>query len=385
MKMLLKNNNKHAFLSEATSPHTINLILNLIYKDILKKSDILLILYHENKSKQSIENTCRAHKIDVLTWSEAKNLNLSFLTLNPLSLLSLNSEIIAHCIRENYVKSSHVNILMQDDELDRWFKLYNEVGSLQVNSSALIDENVLSILQIVDNYIIPYNVLGERLEIIVGRKLNIIDAVLPFNVLDYKSQNFLEDFVNTRKQYIDDSYIKVLMFTKPFSMKVSFYGIVSYLTKNKRASSDKKIILGVWFNNNLKGLILSKIISLIIRVIKSPIKIVFHTPTSHGQYFLMLHEYDSLILQGRGGFSTAKYFAEKVGKLITLTDTPNDLILKQSYGINTFNYENLSSALNAAIENSKIDEAKELSVFANALRKRHDKSFEVLKEFWKCF
>ena len=40
--MLDKYQNKHVFLSEASSTHTLNLILNIISKDILEIEDILV-------------------------------------------------------------------------------------------------------------------------------------------------------------------------------------------------------------------------------------------------------------------------------------------------------------------------------------------------------
>lgn len=381
--MVTTYNNRHAFLSEADSTHTINLILNLIYKEILKKTDILLILHGSVLSNKSIEDTCKNHDICVLRWEDIRWLKLSFLTLNPLSLLTSNSEIITYCINNKFVEPSSINILMQDDELDRWNKLYNKNGSLQVNDQALIDENVLKILQIVDNYVIPYNFLGKKLEGILGRKLNIIDAVLPFNVLDYHSQNVLEEFIDARKQSKNKNYYSILLYTKPGNMKNNFYTIALFLMKNKNITFNKKIIIGIWFGHGIKGAFFRKALSLLVKANNNSITIENHESLTHGQYFLMLHQYDCLILQSRGGFSTAKYFAEKVGKVITLTDSPNDLCFRQNYGINTFCCKTLMTALEYAIESSQVDETEKINNYISAINKRHDSSFKLLQNFWQ--
>lgn len=376
-------NNKHTFLSGATSPHAVSLILNLIYKKVLEKSNILLIIHGDVLSDKSIEDTCRAHGIDVIRWEDAKSYKLSFFTLNPLSLLTTNSNIIAYCIDNNFVKPSDINILMQDDELDRWSQLHNETGSLQVNKSALIDKDVLSVLEVVDNYVVPYDYLGEKLEVILGRQLNIIDAVLPFNVLDYNSQNILESFLDARKQSKSKSNYKILVHTKPGEVKNDFYAVAMYILKNKNIKYDNKITLGLWFGSSLKGVIYRKALTMLIRKTGSPITIEIHKYLSHGQYLLMLHQYDCLILQSRGGFSTAKYFAEKVGKVITLTNSPNDLTFKRDYKIDTYNSKSLSSALQDAIGTSQVDRVKELTSYSKAIVERHNRSIKVLQEFWQ--
>ena len=383
--MLSKYSNKHAFLSEATSPHTVNLILNIIYKDIVKKTDLLLIIFGTVSSNKSIEKICKAHEIEVLKWDEVKRLQLCFLTLNPLSLSSIhNSGIITYCIDNQLIEPCNINILIQDDELDRWSNLYKDLGSLQVSDTALIDEEVLNILRVVDNYIVPYENLGKRLEEIIGRKLNIIDATLPFNLLDYRSQSILEEFIVCKNKSVDSSRQKILIFTKPHSIKDTFFAVSSSLIKNRNLLSDKNITLGIWFNYNLKGVVASKILSALIKFNNVPVEIEIHKNIPHSQYFLMLHDYNCLILQRRGGFSTAKYFAEKIGKVITLKDSPNDLSFRKDYMIETFSYNDLKSALNSAFKESHINDIKKIKI-KSAIEKRHKESFVRLKYFWDSF
>jgi len=385
---LLKHSTKHAFLSETSSPHTLNLLLNLISKKILKKSDIVLILYGNTSSEKSILYRAKLFDFEVLIWDEIKNSNIKFLSLNPFSLTSLNAGIINDFIQKDFVSPSNINFLMQDDEIDRWNKIYNKNGRLVEDESALVNTDVINILNTVNNYIIHYNPWGKVLEKILERDLNIIDAVIPFSVIDYDSEEIFDRFLESRRsnQMKSNTY-KILFYTKPNTRKAvldSLAAISEVVFKNKLPASDKKVIIGLWTNPSYKIQFLQSLLKRLASARKTDnIKIEFQTNMTHEKYLLMLHEYDCLILQPRGGFSTAKYFAEKIGKLITITDSFNDQALQLDYGIKTFNYKNAKDALIAAISSANFEETSEIHRFRSLLAERHYKSNEILKEFWK--
>lgn len=387
--MLAEYQNKHVFLSEASSTHTLNLILNLISEDILVIDDILMILFSAFPNKINNKESLIKHGVEVLMWEEVKDLDITFKTLNPLSLTPWNSEIICYFLDHNYIDSSAVNIIMQDDEIDRWNKLYNVNNHLEISSSALIDKDVLRILKHVDNYIVPYKTWGSILEKIVGRQLNIIDVVVPFNVIDYSSQKTLEHFISSRTLSKVSNHYKVMVFTKPtgrYSLLKSIKVLSSYLFKhNIVIPHDIKITFSLWGAMDPEIGLIVKVLNNIFRKRKIHIEIQLIQPVSHGQYFLMLYDYDCLILQPRGGFSTAKYFAEKIGKVITISDSLNDLTFKQEYGINTFNSPTLEFAIKMAIESIQLDNSEKITTHSELIKRKHDISFKKLKEYWKSF
>lgn len=383
-----KYRNKHAFLSEATSPHTLNLLLNLINKEILKKSDIVLILYGNISSHKSIIDKIKLYDIEVLDWNLIKDAEIKFLSLNPFSLTSYNASIINEFIKQNMISTTNINFLMQDDEIDRWHKIYGKYGKLVQDESASVNADVLEILNIVDNYIVPYKPWGLLLESILGRKLNIIDAVIPFSVIDYESEKIFAKFLETRKakQTKKNTY-KILFYTKPTTRNEvlsSLNALIKLIAKYKILPKNKKITIGVWVSPSYKIDFIQKLIKVIASKKSSEnIRIEFLKSMTHEQYLLMLHEYDCLLLQGRGGFSTAKYYAENIGKVITLSNSFNDQALKLDYGIDTFNYKNVTEALFAAILDSNKDETEALNNFSQLMVKKHNSSFIVLRDFWK--
>lgn len=380
-----KYSTKHAFLSEATCPHTINLILNLIYKDIIKKTDLLLIIYGTALSNKNIKNTCQAHDIQVLEWDEISSTPQRFLTLSCLSLQPITAKIIINCLNAKFINAEKVNILITDDEIDRWLSLYNREGKITINTSALINDDVLNVLKTVDNYIVPYTTWGKPLEKILGRRLNIIDAVIPFDVLDYGSQDCLEAFLNSRKRDKNLSTYKVLLFTKPQNTRKVFNIIASYLSGRIEIPSNLDITIGTWLPLNPKGMMLYMSLKALIKLKNLPILLKLEQPVSSEQYALMLHEYDCLILQERGGFSTAKYFAENVGKLITLKDSFNDKTLNVDYGIETFNSKSYIEAIKDTISAAQKNEVDSISTFASQLTKKHEESFDTLRHYWNSF
>lgn len=378
-------NNKHTFLSEASSPHTLNLILNLIDKKIIDKSDLLLILYEKHLSNISIESACKRHGINTLNWHEVKKLTISFRSLNPLSLLSWNAGIILYCIENKYVNPDSVSILMQDDEIDRWRKLYLETGVLEVSKAAYIDDNTLKVLGLVNNYVVPYSPWGRILEEVLGRKVNIVDAVLPFSPLDYSSQSILENYITSRKNFRPEETYKIMLFTKlrPQQDTIKLMrAIGSYVIKNKNAPNNKKVVLSLWLNSNRKVQLMYKGLVRLIKLYNYPIHIELIKKMNPGQYFLTLHDHDCLILQERGGMSTAKYFSEKIGKVVTIEDSLNNQSFKEIYGIQSFSYKDIETALTSAI--NSIGHADNHEIYHNSqlIYQRHSDSFKFLKEYW---
>jgi len=375
-------NHKHIFLAHSNCRFICNLLINLINKKVIDKSSILLVVYDEISTHSPMRKKCLIEDLELIEWKELKGKELSFLTLNSLSLQYMTAEIIIDCIDLRYVETSKVNILITDDEVDRWHKSYALNGHLKISNTSITNQNVLNVLNIVDNYIVPYNPLGKKLEEIVGRKLNIIDAVLPFTILNYDTQSDLEKFVSKKDKVKDENEYKVLVYTKPWSQNTSakwFLTILLDLIRNKDYCLNKKITLSVWFDFNLRGFLLFKTLVFITKIKKMPITLDFKKALSADQYFLMLHDHDCLILQERGGFSTAKYFAEKIGKVITLTDSFNYLSFKSDYNIDIDNAIDMKNALKTAL---KCGDHKNFKKFSSLIVQRNNESLQVLREHW---
>lgn len=382
------NNGKHVFITRLHCPHTENLLLNLIYNGVLNKSDILLVLYKDSyRSAPEIMSSCTKHGLTTVLWEDIKNTEQCFLSLNSMSLQYHTAAIIKQSLDNDFVDISRVNILITDSEVERWFTLYRELGELRVNKQAVIDENVLEALNKVDNFITPYSPWGERLEEITGRRLNIVDAILPFNVIDYSTLNILENNLNLQSIKNELVY-KILLFTKPSNKKAKrkiYLSIISALLSHQSLVSNKKIVLTLWLNNSLEDLTLLNSLSVIARFRKVNISFETVKPMHRTQYLLMLHEHDCLILQSRGGFSTAKYFAEKVGKVITITNTYNDLSFKRDYGLETFSSLKIKDALISAVNSVQKDESDIINYNMKKISKHHHKSSKILKEYWNNF
>lgn len=379
-------NKKHAFLAEASSLHTLNVILNLVSKEILKRSDIVLILYGNTSSEKSIVSKAKLYDLEILIWDDIKDSNIQFLSLNPYSLHSLNSGIINECIEKGFVLASNIHFLMQDDEIDRWNKIFSKHGKLVEDESAYVDSNVINILNKVDTYIVPYNPWGSILEKVLGRRLKIIDAVIPFSVIDYDSEEIFDRFLEARKVKINNNNNrKILLYTKPVSNReiVKVYtALINIILKNKINTSAPSITLSMWNSSSKKLCFMPTLLMTLIATTKSNINVEFKKLMTQEQYLLTLHEHDCLVLQARGGFSTAKYFAEKVGKVITLKGSLNDLSLQQDYGITTLNFSSIEDAIIAAIDLIDFKHTQENKEFKSKLIQRHNESYSKLKDFW---
>lgn len=377
-------NKKHAFISTANF-HVINLLLNLIQRDIIEKSKLILIIDSKSDRGEEIINTCKANNITAFYWDEIKTTSQKFLTLNSISLQLSLAEIIVHCLNHNFITAGRTSILITDDEVTRWLNLYNNEGRLRVSKLAKIDNNVLKILNIVNNYITPYNSWGKYIESITGRKLNIIDAVIPFSAIDYNSQETIKRLVSERAKHRVSESCKVLLFTQPRDQRQTFNIVKGFLTKELEQTDKKPIVLGLWLHLNAKGLLYLSIIKILIKLKKLSITIKLEQKVSHEHYAMMLYDYDYLILQARGGFSTAKYFSENIGKVLTLKNSPNDQTLKLDYGVRTFSFDSFEDALKSALTSIQPRDDKNVLQFTQSLSKKNNDSLTILKKYWNSF
>lgn len=369
--------NKNIFLINHECVFSFNLIMNMVVKKIIDIDKTLIVFYGEHGKNNLKEKFCDKG-FESLEWIVFKSGYVGdYKTLNTISLNPCNAKLIIECLETGLISSDIINIIITDDEVDRWNKLYNKKKRLVVCNKSQIDTNVIKVLRSVNNYICPVNPLGYILESILDRKLNIIDAIVPITIVSYIDQKVFNVEVN--KSRIHDEKF-VLIQTKPWPRrdKIFWYFALFYFVL--RYKDREKINFGIWINEGGIDLFLLKIIKFLVFIKCKNIYFKIMRKLQPSDYFKKIHEFDCLILQGRGGFSTAKYFAEEVGNVIIQRDTINYQIFKNSYDIGFAGTSGFYESLILSIECNRNND---FLVLSELIKDKHNMSIVTLSKFYK--
>ena len=74
---------KHVFLAHSNCKFICNLLINLINKNVIDKSSILLVVYGEISTHSPIRKTCLIEDLELIEWTELKGKELSFTSKLP--------------------------------------------------------------------------------------------------------------------------------------------------------------------------------------------------------------------------------------------------------------------------------------------------------------
>lgn len=382
--MNLKNS-KHVFLAAYNCIFIINIIKNLIARNILSKESVLIATHDSYNNYKSIIEECNELGFDNCSWKELLHIQKeNIISVNPMSLHTKNSFILIELLNKNLITEKNINILITDDEVDRWHKLFQKKGKLELSDKYLIDEHLLNLLTLDINYLCP-NSIGEIISKVCKKKIRSLDVTLPFTILDLESLSNVEKTLklNTNPHEIKSSK-KIMFHTKPSSISRGFIFplklLYFFLFIHKPNKNKVPIKLGLWLKFKSKNLFLLQfVIFLIFKIKKEKIDINLINRMATGKYLLTLYEYDTLILQARGGFSTAKFFAEKIGRVVVGKNTPNFNGFKLDYKHDPLAFNNFNEALKLALTDFDQTKQKEVSKKIDA---RHSASLIKLKTIW---
>ncbi len=341
---------KHIFIVSSDCIFSANLLTNFIYKGVLDSKDLKVVIYDKGLVPCVFIDDLLNKNIEVVSWGEFKGDNVCcYETLTALSLDSFNAKIVLDCIELGFIVPSDVNIIITDDEVDRWFKLYNKKNRLIACRKSMVDENVLAVLGFVDNYMCPYDPLGKLLEEILGRQLNILDVVVPFTILSYELLEIAESSILKEKISNKGSNRKRIMIqTKPWSRRDSLYWLsvlLLHFIRSRSKDFGKPITLGLWVKQNKVNLMFVSFIKALITIRRMDVKFELLEKVTPEEYLFKIYEFDCLILQDRGGFSTAKYFVEKIGRVVVKRNSINHKTFKHAYECNIDNVYKLDRAI----------------------------------------
>lgn len=266
--------------------------------------------------------------VGVQSLSEAKS--LTFMSLNE-----WNSPIAKRLIDVSAEFLEKTYVFITDDEVDRWKKNHADNGKLSEDLSLHISSDCISVLERVRFFIAPEPYFHNKIREVTSRRdIEFLDASIIFDVLpceysEMMRQVFSENFESGGGNH------RVLIGTKGFSWK----DLLTFLKKPafQDLSSNAQFFCFISPTRRL----LVETFGLYKKIFGHGFfNIIYLSPMSPQMYNAMLASCTHLILQDRGGASTARLFAKwGRGRIAVRRNSPNHTFLEKCYGVNLYVFD----------------------------------------------
>ncbi|MUI52492.1 hypothetical protein [Aliivibrio fischeri] len=297
-------------------------------------------------------------------------------TITSLSLNSLNSEFISNLIKFDESVIDKFYIYITDDEVDRWDRIYKKFGLLKAIPNLHISNDDLFVLSKVYRFIGLEVIFKNTLERVLERKVKLVNSGCIFDILTCKDFDCIKGNVLFDK---DKKEKRIWFHTKNLIGGSSDIKklVNAYISFAK--AFDNNIHFVVFVNNIKTFLYVSAAILYLKKIKKLPVKIDVLNHTDKYSYMQQLATCDFLILQPRGGASTARSLI-KIGRgmVCTLDGTKNNFGFEKGYKVPVIKGDSYLSLAQQAK-----DEKFDITTSALILEQREQESLSKYKELYK--
>lgn len=327
---------------------------SLLNKLELDPNDIIIVIFSIRK-KLNI-NIEKISDVKYFEYSEEILNNFSKIkSLTFMSLNNWNAPIIKDIIN-NGISVDKIYIYITDDEISRWKLVYEKFGKLIENKKKHLSKDVLYIIKLLKNFIVPKDYFYDILITILERRtFSIVNASVIFDILPYHYSSKLHSFLEN-KDIIKNEFKRVMIGTKKNS-----FGVIDTVNIIK---SFCQLQLHCQYEficyNSLGSRILIDIYLLFLQKVKRQKVIITYCSNMNSLlYNTLLLSSTYLILQPRGGGSSARLFAKWMcGYLVIKNKSPNALFFEKVYKTDFIKFDKIVDISNNLIYINDIDVIK---------------------------
>jgi len=334
--------NKHIFICIDHDSFIQLFIDALLSKTNLEKDDlaIVIIQFQPSYSFNKLIDVEYIDYTDDIIPDLVQAKSITFISLN-----NWNAPVLNKIVTQDNKIARKINILITDDEVDRWNKNFNINSFLKEDVSQHISKEVIKALSYNFNFIMTDN-FRHVVTKILNRDVNTVNASIIFDILLTDQSNKLLQIVNT----IPKDHKKILLGSKAGSF--GFRATIKIFNSfNKLKMTDRYKFVCLNQGKHKIALILYVFFMKIFKKIN--IQIEFFPPTDALTYSSMLSSISYFILQNRGGASSARNYAKwGCGVLCVMNDSPNIKLFKDIFKIDLLSFKNFDE-IPSKIKNSK--------------------------------
>ncbi|WP_045490683.1 hypothetical protein [Vibrio harveyi] len=329
---------KHVILcagNDTFSPLFIDSLVNKVGVDI----DKICVVFFDSKFDLKL-NDGKSNYIEYVKYSSVDiDFWMSSESITFISLSSFNSSYIREVMELCPDFRDKMYMFLTDDELERWFICREEKGMLTPSTKLCISEDDLWVIRNLKNVIALKGAFYEKLsEFISPDVLNVIDASVIFDTIPSKQAEYLRKAI-----CLDNTGSKnnsILIGSKPNAFNFDEVKSILRACIDKGVHKSSKFVV-MWPKKQWR-----KRASLIFyllylnKIKKEVVDLTVITSMSSIAYTAMVMSNTHLILQPRGGVSSARLFMKWAQGVVCIRKgAPNEHLYKDVQSINILSYE----------------------------------------------
>ncbi|MEZ9477058.1 hypothetical protein AB4172_18265 [Vibrio splendidus] len=327
----------HLFLCPDNNVFSGLFIDALVNKVGIKSCDITVVFFKTKVDKVSISNDIPGvHYLDYE--SSGNELFKSAKTITYFSLNSFNSSVVRDVMQISHDMKDKMYMLLTDDELERWILCYEKHGKLIVDKKSNLSKDCLWVINNQENVIALKSAFyGKLSKFISSSVLNVINSSVIFDTMPSKSIESLARVVNLEFTVKENL---ILIGSKPNAFNFNELKSIIRSFVRKGVNNNSKFIV-IWSNKQWRQRVLFEMYILFLnKVKKENIDLSIITSTPSLLYTTMVMSSTHLILQNRGGVSSARLFMKwGQGKVCIEKGSPNEHLYKECQSIDTLSFE----------------------------------------------
>ncbi|MEZ8688546.1 hypothetical protein AB4258_08220 [Vibrio splendidus] len=305
-------------------------------------------------------------KVDGITYIAFDDADASLFnnakTITYFSLSCFNSTFVKQVIELGCDIEQKTYMFITDDEVERWLKCIEKHGAIVEDQSLYLSADDVWVLGLQRNFITLDSVFRSKLETVLGSTdIKIIDAGVVFDILPTKSSVSLEKSVRLDMPSLKP---RIMLGTKPsaFSYKEIKSMLTEFVATGAHVNSS---FIVMWPKKQWRTRVMLELYLFYLRKVKKQVvDLSMVTSLPPLAYTALVMSATHLVLQPRGGASTARLFAKwRRGAILTSKESYNFGLFNQVYGIEIVGYGSLKElAQGIGVCVDTLDNAKKLEL-----------------------
>ncbi|WP_417436014.1 hypothetical protein [Idiomarina abyssalis] len=308
---------------------------SLVNKAGVRKDSIIAIVFEVDKE---IEVT----KIDGIEYVDFNvsdlNLMMEAKSFTFMSLNNWNAPIAEALINKDKRILQKLYIFITDDEVERWKINYQKNKCLTEDFNSNISKSCISVLQNVKNFIAPVPYFKELILKVLDRKdVEFINCSIIFEILPFEQSQLLRESTGRDESYLKNNKKRVLIGTKSYKI-IPFLKVLNDFNRYQKSSGEAVELLV--FQNLLNRFLIDAflLVRKLLRLKNTNVTYLSEMPPH--LYSSLIGSCDYILLQDRGGASTARVFAKwGAGALLIKYGSPNYYFFKDVYKIDFISFD----------------------------------------------
>ena len=368
------HDNKHVFLVSNTEVFSPLYLDALLYKANISPESICVVYFKNNGSV--VEEPNKIDGISYISISDAdETVFINAKTITYFSLSALNSFYVRKVLELDSNIKEKCYMFITDDEVERWLKCIDQYGCIKPDEKLLISENDVWVLGQQQCFIALDATFRSKLKRVLERTdIRIVDSGVVFDTLPTHCAEQVESALR-----LDPSNKgkRIMLGSKPNAFKYKeLKSLLNAFVSQGVHKSYKFIVM--WPKQQWRKRVLLDLYLFYLRKIKKEVvDLSVITSLSPLAYTTLVMSNTHLVLQPRGGASTARQFIKwGQGVVCVASDSHNDQFFCDSQSVELLRYSTYSQLI------EQLEREVDVVGNANKIKSEEQRSLDVLAELY---